>query len=408
MSPVVVSAGQFDAPQAATPPLGTPPRLPAQPAAGESSPGGRTGGRLAVLDGLRLVAALAVVTYHYTYHAPRTWGAPSTEVFSRTSLVTGYGWLGVELFFVISGFVICMSAWGRGLGRFFVSRVVRLYPAYWFAVLATTAVVAAVMVGHPRPSGTDLLVNLTMLQRPMGVPEIDGVYWTLWEELRFYLLFAIVIWRGLTYRRAVLFCLLWTVASVVVSGSPHAVLHLVVGDEFSPFFIAGIAFYLMHRFRPTILLWGIVGVSWALGLKRVYPTAEYVARSGDRPHLWLGVVLVVTGIFAVMAAISLGWLNWIRGGWLTIAGALTYPLYLLHQEIGYVVIVRLHDRVPKWPLLIGLLAAMLLAAWLVHRLVERPLAPRLKRALTAAMADAATADTAAGGTAVDQQPRRSG
>jgi peptidoglycan/LPS O-acetylase OafA/YrhL len=248
-----------------------------------------------------------------------------------------------------------------------------------------------------------VLVNLTMLQVPLRVPNIDTSYWTLWEELRFYLLFTIVIWRGLTYRSAVLFCLLWTVASVVVSGSPHAVLHLLVGDEFSPFFIAGIAFYLMYRFRPSILLWGVIGVSWALGLKRVYPTAMYVQEHGGHRYMWLGTVVVVTGIFAVMAAIALGWLNWVRGGWLTVAGALTYPLYLLHQEIGYVVIVRLHDRVPKWPLLIGLLAAMLLAAWLVHRLVERPLAPRLKRALTAAMADAATA-----GTAADQQPKRSG
>jgi peptidoglycan/LPS O-acetylase OafA/YrhL len=70
----------------------------------------------------------------------------------------------------------------------------------------------------------------------------------------------------------------------------------------------------------------------------------------------------------------------------------------MHQMIGYAVIARLHDRVPRWPLLVGLITVMLVAAWLVHRFVERPLAPRMKRALTAAMSKAP----------VDQQPRRSG
>jgi peptidoglycan/LPS O-acetylase OafA/YrhL len=97
------------------------------------------------------------------------------------------------------------------------------------------------------------------------------------------------------------------------------------------------------------------------------------------------VVLVITGIFAVMAAVALRWLSWIRGGWLTVAGALTYPLYLLHQEIGYAIIARLHHRIPKWPLLVGLIAGMLVVAWLVHRLVERPLAPVVKRWLTDAV-----------------------
>jgi peptidoglycan/LPS O-acetylase OafA/YrhL len=246
-------------------------------------------GRLAVIDGLRLVAALVVVVYDYTFRAPGSWGQPSTSLFPRVTLLTGYGWLGVELFFVISGLVICMSAWGRGLGRFFVSRVVRLFPAYWFAVFATAVVVAVVVPGHPRPQLTQVLVNLTMVQVPMHVPHIDASYWTLWEELMFYLLFALVVWRGLTYRRVVLSCLLWTIASVLVSGSSDAVVHLVVGDEFSSFFVAGVAFFLMYRFGPDLLLWGIVGVSLALGLQRLHPAAialEGLGCADTRGPVW--------------------------------------------------------------------------------------------------------------------------
>ncbi|NJC72735.1 acyltransferase [Planosporangium thailandense] len=355
--------------------------VPSRPAKPADAPTGR----VAVVDGLRLVAAVMVMAYHYSFHAPNTaWGGRSTALFPHTALVTGFGWLGVELFFIISGFVICLSAWDRGVGQFFVSRVVRLFPAYCFAVVATAVVVYAIGDGHPHPPLTDLFVNLTMLERPLGVPEVDGVYWTLWSELHFYLLFAIVVWRGLTYRRAVTFCVGWLALSAMVATAPDKLAHILVGDDMSAFFVAGIAFYLMYRFGQNLLLWGIVGVSWAVGLHRVWPTALGVERSG--PLSLHGVILVVTAAFAVMAAVALRKLSWIRGGWLTVAGSLTYPLYLLHQQIGWAVLARLHHHVPRWPLLIGLSAAMLAIAWLVHRIVERPLAPVLRRRLTDALA----------------------
>jgi peptidoglycan/LPS O-acetylase OafA/YrhL len=225
-----------------------------------------------------------------------------------------------------------------------------------------------------------------MLQTPLNVLNIDIVYWTLWEELHFYLLFAIMVWRGLTYRRVVAFCLLWTVLSVCVTASGDPMFRTAVGSVTSPFFVAGVAFFLMYRFGPNALLWGIVGVSWALGLHqlRIGPSADNLRQSG--PFWWPGVIVVITGIFAVMALVALGRLDWVRGRWLTIAGALTYPLYLLHGSIGYVLLARLHRHVSRWPLLIGLVAAMLVAAWLVHRFIERPLAPLVRRWLTDALA----------------------
>jgi peptidoglycan/LPS O-acetylase OafA/YrhL len=70
--------------------------------------------------------------------------------------------------------------------------------------------------------------------------------------------------------------------------------------------------------------------------------------------------------------------------------------FLLHGTAGYAIITRLHPYVPRWPLLVGLVTAMLVAASLVHRLVERPGARWLKRAMTTAIA------------AVDQPPSPSG
>ncbi|WP_344447452.1 acyltransferase family protein, partial [Kitasatospora nipponensis] len=221
---------------------------------------------------LRILAALMVVFHHYVgyggsaHGAGNAWSRPIAQVFPLASKLGAYMWTGVSLFFLISGFVIGMSTWGRGLGDFFTSRIVRLYPAYWFGVLATTAVLAAwPLVAQPLDS-YQVLVNLTMFQSALHVTNVDASYWTLWYELCFYLLFGLVVRQGLNYRRVVAFCMVWTVMGMVSVGVDWAPLTVVAMPWVSSFFVAGLAYYLMYRFRPTLLLWGIVGVSLVLSL----------------------------------------------------------------------------------------------------------------------------------------------
>lgn len=89
-----------------------------------------------------------MVAYHYTaVFGNLFWGVPSREVFPKLSAVTAYGAMGVQLFFIISGFVILMSAHGRPVGQFAASRISRLFPAYWTAVLLTAFLLLAVTHG---------------------------------------------------------------------------------------------------------------------------------------------------------------------------------------------------------------------------------------------------------------------
>jgi peptidoglycan/LPS O-acetylase OafA/YrhL len=348
--------------------------------------------RLAALDGLRLIAALAVATYHYTV-SWRIDGSSPPEYFLPTfAHVSIYGFLGVELFFLISGFVICMSSWGRGLGEFFTSRVSRLYPAYWVCVVITAIVVSLVPVigGVPVtgiPSLSDLAVNLTMLQEPLGVPMVDTVYWTLFVELRFYLLFAILVHVGLTYRRAVLFCAVWMTVAVIGPTLDSDLVDVLAIPQYAPYFVAGIAMYLIHRFGRTPLLFAIVGFAWLVSLQRVSVRLADVHPGFDVPS-WPG-ALAITAAYAVMLVIALGWADRIRWRWLTVAGAVTYPFYLLHQRVGYSLIRTSYEafHAPAWTLIAGALLVVLGLAWLVQRFVERPLAPRLRTALRTAIAD---------------------
>jgi peptidoglycan/LPS O-acetylase OafA/YrhL len=336
--------------------------------------------RLRILDGLRLVAALMVVAWHFVAgEAGTAWQTGTKELFAPLWKLSGYGWLGVELFFLISGFVICMSSWGRTAGQFAVSRIARLFPAYWAAIVITTVVVTLWPVMKQPLSTVDVLVNLTMLQGLLGVPHVDWSYWSLAVELQFYLLFAIVIARGVTYARVVGFCLAWTLVSIVVTGFGNNHLSAVFAANYTPLFVAGIAFYLIHRFGSTVLLWGIVAVSWVLSLVRVKGELWWNG-AGIRPT-----AIIITGFFVLMAVIAMRRLDRVDWRWLTTAGALTFPLYLLHQYVGLTVIRLVHPHLPPWVLLIGLVLALLLVSWLMHRLVERPVARLLRRHLTGSL-----------------------
>ncbi|WP_330338185.1 acyltransferase family protein [Streptomyces sp. NBC_00557] len=356
--------------------------VPAPPTRG-TAPAHGPRGRLLALDGLRLVAALMVCLYHYTGRGgtvSASWHASPARLFPVLSRAAVYGNLGVQFFFVISGFVICMSSWGRTLGDFFRSRVARLYPAYWVALLLVTAASIALPV-VVRPVRLDeFLVNLTMLQQPMGATRVLGVCWTLWVEVRFYVLFALlVVLRGVTYRRVVLFAAVWTTAAVLCRSSGDALLNQVVMPEYAPFFVGGLALYLIHRFGGDLLAWGVVAMSWLLA-----QSAATQGLWGPHPHRDpYVVVLVVTAAFAAVAAVAVGWTRWASWPWLVTAGALTYPFHLVHEHLGWFVIRVLHRGLglPAWPTLAVTVAGMLLSAWLIHRFVERPLGPRLKRAL---------------------------
>ncbi|GHJ48419.1 acyltransferase [Catellatospora sp. TT07R-123] len=355
------------------------PALAEAPAPGVAAPAKAHAPRLLVLDGLRLAAALMVVCYHLIGDRIGVWQPKAENLFGPAHGPAMYGFLGVQLFFIISGFVICMSAWGRPLGDFFVSRAVRLYPAYWLAVPVTAALLYLVPITGYRPSGRDLLANLTMMQDFLGIKNLDQSYWTLAVEMMFYLLFAVVVARGLTYRRVVVFCSVWTVVSVLAPRFGSTWLSTVTGAGTACYFIAGIALYLIHRFGQNLLLWGIVGLSWLLAIVRLPGLAD------ARHVAFTPTAAIVTAFFVVMAAVALGWFSWVRAGWMATAGALTYPLYLIHQTVGLAVIKKAQAYVPAWPLLLGVLAGLLAAAWLIHRLVERPVSRWMKRRLTAAL-----------------------
>lgn len=365
---------------------------PASEAAPASAPAAKKpggGGRLRALDGLRLIAALMVACYHYGGRGgdiTKAWGTSAAKLFPTLHTPFSYGCLGVQIFFVISGFVICMSGWGRPLRAFFASRTARLMPAYWFAVILITAVFALPAVAYKPVSLSDALVNMTLLQQPLGVDRVLGVDWTLWAEIRFYALFALcVVLPGVTRRRVVMFSACWALAAAVAQGAKMPLLEITLMPEYAPFFIGGMGLYLLHRDRRDSYAWGIVGVSFLIGQHYAVKSLENVGDPNAFAHRTsAGIILVVALGYLAVLAIALGWLRWANWRWLTVAGALTYPFYLVHEHLGWVVVEVLHRRlgVPSYGTFALTVVGMLVLAWVINKVVEDRLTPGLRRALS--------------------------
>lgn len=342
--------------------------------------------RFRMLDGLRFLAALMVMAYHYMGREQVFWGEPVRDVFPGVSPFAAYGALGVQLFFVISGFVILMSAEGRGIGAFVASRVSRLYPAYWFGVLATTAL--TVWIAPDLFDGVSLpqvLLNLTMTQEGFGVQSIDGVYWTLWIELLFYVLIALFLLAGITERRILVLAVAWPLAGAVAQLLAMPVAAGVLSASFSPLFATGMLIYLIRSRGHSRLRWAGLALTVLLA---VYQTvtgflAGTMSQDTERdlsPLVGAAIVLVLIGLVMLVTLTPLA----ARGPrWLVLAGALTYPVYLLHEHWGWWVLSWASPMAGKWGAVALAAGISIAAAALVERFVERPLRPLLSRGVKA-------------------------
>ncbi len=337
--------------------------------------------RVKELDLLRFGAALMVVLYHYAAFGPAK--GLSTLHYPALAPIAQYGFLGVELFFMISGFVILMSASGGSVRRFVVSRVVRLYPAFW--VCCTLTFLVTLLIGAPKFSASvsQYLWNLPMIAGFFHVPPIDGSYWTLYVELRFYALVAAVLLLRQMHRVEGLLQA-WFAVILVLHVQPLRGLNTLLIPNFACYFIAGAVCYLIWDRGATPLRLGLLAGTWSL--------AEYSMLS-DLAGASMGagsfaaginpvvVALAISVLFAVMLCVALrrtGRLG--RGNWVGV-GALTYPLYLLHQYIADMVFNRAYPGINPHLLFWSVVVSMLLAAYAAHRWVERPLAGPLKAAL---------------------------
>lgn len=339
--------------------------------------------RLRSLDALRLVAALAVVLFHFTARGNVRWGVPPDVAFPLLSQVTRFGYAGVHLFFVISGFVVLMSAWGRGPRSFVASRVSRLYPAFWAAVLITATLRWWWPTFSDR-SPAEVAVNLTMVPEVFGVARVDGVYWTLWVELQFYLLLLLFVRLGITVRRVVVAATVVPLACTAVTLAAPSSAGVLTLLSWCPVFAAGMVLFVIHKEGHTAGRWGLVALNSAqavaVSASQKAAAIDSIAPGRPTSPVTLGIVVVVcVALVAVVAFVpAVRDLDWKV---LTTAGALTYPLYLTHEYVGWALIEWLRTHLDRYDTLTVATLACAALAWGLHHAVERPLQQPFRRLL---------------------------
>jgi peptidoglycan/LPS O-acetylase OafA/YrhL len=326
--------------------------------------------RLSNIEMLRGLASLAVAWFHLTNtHSP-----------GLIQQSGSYGWLGVDCFFVLSGFIIpySLNAAGytvSGFPRFMGRRLIRLEPPY---VASMVLVIALAFVsqmfpafhgGAPHFTVPQLASHLLYMAPFFHQEWINTVYWSLTFEFVFYiacgLLFPLLFKRGLW----------WT--ALLVAGAAVAVHTKALLEPRVILFLIGIAAmrYFVGRDRLPVFLICVLGSAALMAAVDAIPGAIVGAATA----------LVLTLVKAPE----------IRP--LTALGAISYSLYLLHVPIGGR-IVNLgqrfgHGTLFDLTLSLAALAASLAAAFVFYRLIEAP-ATALARRLSLNVGKPAPAETA--------------
>ncbi len=318
--------------------------------------------RLVQLDSLRGLAALMVVLFHYTTRFQQLFGHPN-----QLPIEFPYGYYGVQLFFMISGFVIFMSVeTTKCVADFLISRFSRLFPAYWVAVILTYSIVSTFLLPGREVTIATAILNLSMLQEWLGRPHVDGVYWTLTLELSFYVIMLSIFYYNLLNRIEII-SVFWLVCMLAVYGiEGQAGVHFpymfktLFLLEYANLFIAGIMFYRWYYYRNMPVTYAILLTSLAVQLVI---------------HGWISAfVCSLFSVFFYFAVINKGFLSKVLAFKpLVFLGGISYSLYLLHQNIGYVLIRVLyeHNFSSITTLSIAILTSIFLA-FALNRLVEKP------------------------------------
>jgi peptidoglycan/LPS O-acetylase OafA/YrhL len=306
--------------------------------------------RFVFIDALRGIAAFAVLFHHLLHNS--VMGVPLQQVLPRLFVeINRYSALGVQIFFVLSGFVIAHSLrnnplTGKSLGNFILRRQLRLDPTYWLILLLALAlhrVELAIpgLVTPPMPTVSEILFNAVYLQNILGVEQVVMVAWTLCIEIQFYLVFITLLATGNWLDRRIKGAAPGTASAVLVFITGLLSLALVQFKAFPAWFIhywfyfaAGVLCY--WAVRQAVKQWVFICFAILLGVNLLVAFA-------NRPnsHDMLAPAMLV-GFLTAVGIYYVGRRDQLTSLWnhrpLQYLGRISYSLYLVHHIVIIVVL----------------------------------------------------------------------
>lgn len=300
--------------------------------------------RIAYLDGLRGWAIILVLLYHAFYRWSEV--LPYGNKYSNNFLIE-YGWMGVELFFLISGFVILMSLENnQSFNKFIYKRWIRLFPAM---LIASIFIYSTSSFFFERPAGIpkliDIIPGMVFIQPsilnallPYNFGVLEGAFWSLYVEFKLYIIAGLFYFLSKSSIKTIIFLGICFLFSFLVSvlGFFSRIENVVDATSFMYFgwFSAGGALYLFNKDKNKLwLLWiGFI----------VFLSALANSLLLNKP-----VIGVVGFSFIFVLFFLIKQVHFIfESNFLIFFGAISYPLYLLHQNIMISTIIKLQSIYP--------------------------------------------------------------
>ena len=279
--------------------------------------------RFQELDAIRGLAAIFVVLYHYTYQYYISFPNEYKFPFSFE-----FGHYGVQAFFIVSGFVIFMTLEKTKKSLdFIIYRSIRLFPTYWISVLITFIIVSIFSLPGKETTILEFLANLTMIHTQFKIKGVDGVYWTLLYELKFYFLMLILYhFKHLKKIDIISIIILSLIIVISLLGFDHNTFYKIIYQvlllPYLGYFISGIMFYKIYTKKENYMTY--IALTLALIVSIVID-----------PNKEIYIILFIYMLFLLLAFHKLTFIT-IKP--LVFLGTISYALYLIHQYIGYIIL----------------------------------------------------------------------
>ena len=323
-----------------------------------------------------------MVVFHFTFSFDDRGTFPG---YPRAVVSFAGGRYGVQLFFVISGFVILWSIQRQStVGKFAFSRFSRLFPPYWASLVFVSAYI--LFAQHVLDAGIGPLTftsgqwfaNITMVPRwipPFRFHEVDSAYWTLAIEMGFYVIIGVMMATGLTRKNRIVPVMFSFWCFDLAVNVLHFLSSVSSGNttpgtgDYSNLFLAGMALFLLfqERDRPKRdrqILWVIVWGAPVLEVLRFQKVGAVV------------VLAVVTSVYlAIFRSIPL--LHSRSLQWL---GGISYSLYLMHEFPGYITMkLLLDDGWNRNLVVVVAIVQSFVLAIILNKTVEKPVTRWLRQ-----------------------------
>ncbi|TWU21502.1 Acyltransferase family protein [Novipirellula galeiformis] len=332
--------------------------------------------RIVELDALRALAAINLLLFHLSYVYAVKYGFVSPLGWDWP-----YGKYGVEMFFILSGFVNSMSLMRRGKPVDFVAaRMIRIVPIFLMVIVANLWITRQMPLSSEPLGAAQFFANMTLLPRVLGYECVDPVMWTLQVEMMFYITIVVLFKIGALKRYFVgwgtlcalslVVCPLLDAATAVHHNAGWFVvlssIRLLMLLDFVPLFAIGFLLYMIKT--GTGEKWqNLAGMVVACG---VFHSIDH------GKHNPVATVLII----ALVTLCAYGKMPLLRVRPLIYVSTISYALYLCHNNLGCVLMYRLnHSGIPaNISFLMAVIFSFSLAIIVTHR-IEQPITEALRR-----------------------------